>query len=63
MLVARRGVTSALLRGAGLRCFSTLEDNLKEWEAQASKECKGGDPYKTFSSTNNDVSPVKEGQS
>ena len=38
------------------RPFSTLEDSLKAWEAKASKECKGADPYKAFSNTNHDVS-------
>ena len=61
MLVSRR---SRLLGSATARALSSAtgaagsEDPLAAWEAKAKKECKGGDPYQDFGSTNIDVGPL-----
>lgn len=61
MLVAAR--RSRLLGSAAARALSSSAagaggggDPQQAWEAKAKKECKGGDPYKAFGSTNIDVS-------
>lgn len=54
-LAARTARRSSLF----LRQFAATAgdgDPVAAWEAKASKEAKGGDPYKTFGSTNYDVS-------
>lgn len=38
------------------RLLSTANEGLKAWEAKASKEAKGADPYQAFGSSTIDVS-------
>ena len=44
-------------RGAGALCrlFASASENQQAWEAKASKESKGQDPYTAFASTTIDV--------
>lgn len=57
----RRRAIWRLVTETQLRKLSTTQNNTidprAEWEAKASKEAKGGDPYKTFGSVTADVSP------
>lgn len=57
LLAKRRRALWGLVTEPQLRGLSTTKtlDPRVEWETKASKEAKGGDPYKSFGSVTADV--------